>query len=100
MIDFYTADTPNGARVELMLEELGVPYTKHHLSLSAGDTRTPELLKLNPSGRIPVIVDHDVAANEPIILTQSVAILLYLSEKTGQFLPDEMRGRAAVMQWL
>jgi len=101
MIDFYTSDTANGKRVELMLEELGLPFTQYQLSLSTGETRTDEFLKLNPSGRIPVIVDHEVLENDkPLILTQSAAILLYLAEKTGQFLPQNNLNRASVIEWL
>lgn len=100
MIDFYTADTPNGLRVELMLEELNVEYKKHQLSLSKGDNKTSSFLKLNSSGRIPVIVDHEVINSEPLVLTQSAAILLYLAEKRGDFLPLYKIDRAKAMEWL
>lgn len=100
MIDFYTAETPNGQRVELMLEELGLEYKKYQLSLSQGEARTPVFLALNPSGRIPTIVDHDVLGSQPLVLTQSVAIVLYLAEKSGEFLPLDKINRAKVMEWL
>lgn len=104
MIDFYTAETPNGYRVELMLEELGLSYNKHLLSLSKNEHRSTEFLKLNPSGRIPVIVDHKTMHKSlhktknknkaELVLTQSGAILLYLAEKTGRLIPKEIRSRA------
>ena len=88
---------PNGDRVE----ELGLSYTRHFLYLSLGDTRTLSFLKLNPSARIPVIVDHDESEDsEPIVLTQSAAILLYLAEKTEQLLPQDVRKRSKTLEWL
>lgn len=101
MIDLYTSNTPNGHRVELMLEELGLSYKRHFLSLSMGDNHSPEFLKLNPSARIPVIVDHDGSEDgEPIVLNQSAAILLYLAEKMGRFLPQEKKAHAKALEWL
>lgn len=100
MIDFYTANTFNGRRVGLMLEETGLEYTTHWLNLMQGEQKQPDFLKLNPSGRIPVIVDHDTDNAEPFILTQSVAILQYLAEKTGLFIPESGVERARVFEWM
>ena len=101
MIDLYTAATPNGSRIELMLEELGLAYSKHLLNLSRGDNYSEKFLKLNPSARIPVIVDHDDAVNDkPFVLTQSAAILLYLAEKTGRLLPYDRANRAKALEWI
>lgn len=101
MIDFYTAKTPNGYRVELMLEELGLAYTKHALSLFKGDQHAKLFKKLNPSARIPVIVDHHALdKGGSITLSQSVAILLYLAEKTGQYLSRDAVHRAKVLECL
>lgn len=100
MIDFYTANTFNGRRVALMLEETGLEYSTHWLNLMQGEQKQPDFLKLNPSGRIPVIVDHDTGNSEPFKLTQSVAILQYLAEKTGRFLPEAGYERARVYEWM
>jgi GST-like protein len=83
-----------------MLEETGLPYSVHEIDLAKGDQRQPEFLKLNPSGRIPVLVDHDNAEAEPLVLTQSTAILQYLAEKTGKLLPDSLLARAKVYEWM
>ena len=100
MIDLYTANTFNGQRVSIMLEETGLPYSVHAIDLIKGDQRQPEFLKLNPSGRIPVLVDHDNAEAEPLVLTQSTAILQYLAEKTGKLIPDSLSARARVYEWM
>ena len=100
MITLYTASTFNGRRVSIMLEETGLPYSVHAIDLIKGDQRQPEFLKLNPSGRIPVLVDHDNAETEPLVLTQSTAILQYLAEKTGKLLPDSLSARARVYEWM
>jgi glutathione S-transferase len=100
MINLYTASTFNGQRVSIMLEETGLPYSVHEIDLAKGDQRQPEFLKLNPSGRIPVLVDHDNAEAEPLVLTQSTAILQYLAEKTGKLLPDSLLARAKVYEWM
>jgi GST-like protein len=94
MIDFYTADTPNGQKVELMLEELGLEYKIHKFNLPEGKQKSPEFLKINPNGKIPAIVDSDTNLN----LAESGAILFYLAEKTAKFLPTG--SRYEVMQWL
>ncbi|MEE9351031.1 MAG: glutathione binding-like protein [Thiotrichaceae bacterium] len=101
MIDFYTADTPNGDRVELTLNELGIVYRKHVLSLSSGDNYKTAFLKLNPSARIPVIVDHDqLHDGKPLTLTQSASILLHLAEKEGKLIPFDKTSRAKALEWL
>lgn len=94
MIDLYTAATPNGYKVTLFLEEAGVDYTPHFIDLGAAEQKTSDFLAMNPNGRIPVIVDDGFAVFE------SGAILLYLAEKTGRFLPTDTRSRSEVVQWL
>ena len=96
MIDLYTEATPNGRKISIALEEMELPYETIHVRLGEMEQRTPEFLSLNPNGRIPVIVDRD----EDITVFESGAILIYLAEKTGRFLPTDMRGRTLVMQWL
>jgi GST-like protein len=97
MIDLYTAATPNGHKISIALEEMGLPYTVHALSLTAGDQKQPAFLEINPNGRIPAIVDRD---SDDFAVFESGAILVYLAEKTGQFLPTDVKGRSRVMQWL
>ena len=97
MIDLYTAATPNGHKVSIALEELGLPYTVRVVSLSKLEQREPWFLALNPNGRIPVIVDHD---EEDFVVFESGAILVYLAEKTGRLMPADPKSRSLVMQWL
>ena len=97
MIDLYTAATPNGQKVSIMLEELGLPYTVHALSFDKKEQKTPEFLKINPNGRIPAIIDR---ANDDFVVFESGAILVYLAELSGQLLPKDPKGRSVVMQWL
>jgi glutathione S-transferase len=97
MIDLYTAPTPNGHKISIALEEMGLPYTVHQLSLSRGDQKRPEFLEINPNGRIPAIIDRDA---DDFTVFESGAILIYLAEKTGKFLPAEVRARSRVIQWL
>lgn len=97
MIDLYTAATPNGHKVSIALEELGLPYTLQVLDLSKGEQKTPAFLAINPNGRIPAIVDH--AAGDFAVF-ESGAILIYLAEKTGQLMPTDAEGRSLVLQWL
>ncbi|HFD13007.1 MAG TPA: glutathione S-transferase family protein [Crenotrichaceae bacterium] len=100
MIDLYTYGTFNGRRASIMLEETGFEYTPHVVDLMKGEQKQPDFIKLNPSGRIPTIVDHQSAAGQPIVLSQSGAILLYLAEKSGRFLPNDTVSRAQVFEWL
>ncbi len=97
MIDLYTAATPNGHKVSIALEELALPYTVHALDLGARDQKQPSFVRLNPNGRIPVIVDR---AHDDFAVFESGAILMYLAEQTGQLLPAEAKARSRVVQWL
>ena len=99
MIDLHTWTTPNGYKISIMLEELGLPYNVVPVNLGTQQQFTPEFTAMNPNRRIPVIVDHDVPGG-PLAIFESGAILIYLAEKTGRFLPKEARPRAAVLQWL
>ena len=96
MIDLYTWSTPNGRKVSILLEELGLDYTVHSVNIGVGDQNTPEFLKIGPNNKIPVIFDHDTGTS----LMESGAIMLYLAEKHNQFLPKTNTGRAAVIEWL
>jgi GST-like protein len=97
MIDLYTAATPNGHKVSIALEELQLPYSLHALSFERKEQKTPAFLKINPNGRIPAIVDRD---NDDFAVFESGAILIYLAELTGQLLPQDLKGRSLVLQWL
>lgn len=97
MIDFYTAATPNGYKVSIALEELALPYDLHVLSFDRKEQKAPEFLRINPNGRIPAIVDRD---NDNFPVFESGAILIYLAEKTGQLMPQDVKGRSQVLQWL
>src|SRR5664279_2441265 len=101
MIDLYYWTTPNGHKITLFLEEAGVPYTIHPVNLSRGDQFKPEFLAISPNNRIPAIVDQNPAGGGvPMQIFESGAILLYLAEKTGKFLPKDLRGRFTVLEWL
>ncbi len=101
MIDLYYWPTPNGHKITLFLEEVGLPYTIHPIDIGKGDQFKPDFLKIAPNNRMPAIVDHAPAdAGAPISLFESGAILLYLAEKTGRFLPADPRGRAQTLEWL
>ena len=97
MIDLYTAATPNGHKVSIALEELGLPYSLHVLELSANEQKEPRFLAINPNGRIPAIVDRD---EDDFAVFESGAILIYLAEKTGRLMPHDAKGRSRVLQWL
>ncbi len=97
MIDLYTASTPNGWKVSIALEELGLRYRVHGINLGAGDQKKPEFLAINPNGRIPAIIDRDA---DDFAVFESGAILLYLAEKTGRLMPEHPQGRSEVVQWL
>ena len=97
MIDLYTAATPNGHKVSIALEELGLPYTLRVLDLVKGEQKTPAFLAINPNGRIPAIIDHEAGG---FAVFESGAILIYLAEKTGRLMPSDVQGRSRVIQWL
>ncbi|WP_295844181.1 glutathione binding-like protein [Tardiphaga sp.] len=101
MIDLHYAPTPNGWKISIMLEECGLLYALHPMQLGRGDQLKPEFLKLSPNGRMPAIVDHAPAdGGEPVSIFESGAILIYLAEKSGRFMPTDLRARFDVMQWL
>ncbi|NKC30614.1 glutathione S-transferase family protein [Falsiroseomonas selenitidurans] len=100
MIDLYTWNTPNGRKISVALEEMGLPYTVHAVNISKGEQFEPAFLKMSPNNRIPAIHDPEGPDGQPISVFESGAILLYLAEKTGKFLPADARGRVAVMEWL
>ena len=97
MIDLYTAATPNGYKISIALEELGLPYHMHALDLSKGEQKRPEFLAISPNGRIPAIVDR---SNGDFAVFESGAVLVYLAEQTGRLMPQDVKGRSRVMQWL
>jgi len=101
MLDLYYWTTPNGHKVTIFLEESGLPYRIVPVNISAGEQFSSAFLRIAPNNRIPALVDHEPpGGGEPISLFESGAILLYLAEKTGQFLPSDGRARADVLQWL
>ena len=97
MIDLYTAATPNGWKASVALEEMDIEYQVHPVNLMEGEQKTADFLAMNPNGRIPVIVDRD---NEDFTVFESGAIMLYLAEKSGMFLPSDSKARSKVIQWL
>lgn len=97
MIDLYTVRTPNGFKASVMLEETGLSYETHVLKLMENEQKQDWFIKINPNGRIPAIIDRD---NDNFPVFESGAILVYLAEKTGMFLPTDVKGRSEVMQWL
>lgn len=99
VIQLYSFPTPNGVKASIMLEETGLPYEAHTVSIM-GDVNTPEFLSLNPNNKIPAIIDPNGPDGAPIELFESGAILIYLAEKSGQLLPKDARGRYETLQWL
>ena len=97
MIELLTSETPNGWKISIALEEMGLPYTWRHIKLSEQEQKADWYVKLNPNGRIPTLIDHD---NDDFVIFESGAILIYLAEKSGQFLPQDVKGRSRVLQWL
>ena len=93
MIELYTWPTPNGFKVSIMLEELGMPYNVHAIDIGAGDQFRPDFLKISPNNKMPALVDTDGPGGKPISLFESGSILLYLAEKTGRFIPDRKSTR-------
>ena len=101
MIDLYYWPTPNGWKISIALEEMGLPYRVVPVDIGAGDQFKPEFLKIAPNNRMHGLVDHaPEGGGDPIGIFESVAILLYLADKSGQFLPKDLRGRTSVTQWL
>ena len=100
MIDLYTWGTPNGKKVSIMLEECALPYTLHKINIGKDEQFAPDYLKINPNGKIPSIVDSEGPGGKPISLMESGAILVYLAEKTGKFLPADAPGRYKTLEWL
>jgi GST-like protein len=99
-LQLYSLPTPNGVKVSIMLEETGLPYEPHLVSFDTNDQKSPEFLSLNPYGKIPAILDPDGPDGRPIALFESGAILFYLAEKTGRFMPRAAAGRYETLQWL
>lgn len=101
MIDLYYWTTPNGHKIAIFLEEAGLPYTVKPINISAGDQFKPDFLKISPNNRIPAIVDRAPAdRGESVSVFESGAILLYLADKVGRFIPADLRGRKSVVEWL
>ncbi|MEJ7932222.1 glutathione binding-like protein [Ramlibacter sp. AN1015] len=100
MIEVYSWPTPNGHKVHIMLEECGLPWRVHAVNIGAGEQFEPEFLAISPNNKIPALVDPDGPGGTPISLFESGAILMYLAEKTGRFLPQAPRGRYELLQWL
>jgi GSH-dependent disulfide-bond oxidoreductase len=99
-LQLYSLPTPNGVKVSIMLEETGLPYEPHLVSFDTHDQMSPEFLSLNPNNKIPAIIDPDGPNGKPLPLFESGAILIYLAEKTGQFMPSDPAGRYETIQWL
>jgi GST-like protein len=99
-LQLYSLNTPNGVKVSIALEEIGLPYEAHRVSFDTADQRSAEFLSLNPNGKIPAIVDPDGPGGLPLALFESGAILIYLADKTGQLLPKDPAQRWQAIQWL
>ena len=99
-IQLYGLPTPNGVKVSIMLEETGLPYEPHLVDITKNESWTPEFLSLNPNGKIPAIIDPDGPGGQPLGLFESGAILIYLAEKSGQFLSSDPAERYRTIQWL
>jgi GST-like protein len=100
MIDFYTYRTSNGRKVSIMLEECGLTYKPHIVDITAGEQHAPDFLAISPNGRIPAIVDAEGPAGRPLAMFESGAILMYLADKTGKFIPVDDTGCWAAIEWL
>src|SRR5581483_10143280 len=99
-LQLYSLNTPNGVKASIMLEEIGLPYEPHLIDIGKNETWTPEYLSLNPNGKIPAIIDPDGPGGKPLALFESGAILLYLADKTGQFISADPNTRYETIQWL
>jgi len=100
MIDLYTWTTPNGRKISIMLEEIGLPYRSHRIDISKGDQFAPEFIAINPNSKIPAIVDPDGPGGRKLAVFESGAILIYLAEKTGKLLPADPVKRIEALEWL
>ena len=100
MIDLYFWPTPNGYKAAIMLAELDLPYNVLPINITAGEQFKPDFLKINPNNKVPAIVDHDGPHNKPFAVFESAVILMYLAEKTGNFLPEDAGKRYEALQWL
>ena len=99
-LQLYSLPTPNGVKVSILLEELGLPYEPHLGNFGTNDQFSPEFLSLNPNNKIPAIIDPDGPGGQPLALFETGAILVYLAEKTGKFIPSDAAGRYQTIQWL
>ena len=99
-IQLYSLPTPNGVKVSILLEELGLPYEPHRVSFDTQDQFSPEVLSLSPNNKIPAILDPNGPDGKPLALFESGAILVYLASKTGQFIPADTAGRYETLQWV
>ena len=99
-IQLYSLPTPNGVKVSILLEESGLPYEPHKVDFASNDQLSPEFLSLNPNNKIPAILDPDGPGGRPLALFESGAILLYLADKAGAFIPNDPAGRYEAIQWL
>ncbi len=100
MIELYSAATPNGQKIHIMLEECGLEYAVRWIDIDRGEQFDPEFLKFSPNNKIPAIIDREAPGGAPFAVFESGAILIYLAEKTGRFLPTEALARSTVLQWL
>jgi GST-like protein len=99
-IELYTWNTPNGRKISVALEEMGLPYSVHPINISKGEQFQPDFLKISPNNRIPAIIDPDGPGGAPISVFESGAILIYLGQKTGKFYPTDPREQVPVLEWL
>ncbi len=100
MLDLYVWPTPNAYKISIMLAEIGRPYRVIPVDIQRGDQFKPDFLKISPNNKMPAIVDHDAPGGKPLALFESGAILMYLAETSGRFMPKDLRGRYDVIQWL
>ena len=98
-IELYTWNTPNGRKISVALEEMGLPYNVHPVNIGKGEQFNPEFLKISPNNRIPAIIDPEGPGGTPISIFESGAILIYLGVKTGKFYPSDLRAQVPVLEW-
>ena len=99
-LQLYSLATPNGQKVAIALEEMGLPYEAHTVNILKGDQFSDDFIKINPNSKIPALVDPQGSNNQPLFIMESGAILMYLAEKSGQFLPQDPAGKSRCLQWL